>query len=277
MAIDAKVLASVISRETSLEFVSNTRKDGDGHQVISLMPAGHNSTETFSIELTIQWRRLHLRLIPGTFAGPLLGAMFEADASGRANFIAVLNECEGHGAKINIDLNGTECRFDSDALWRDPWKRFLFSMATGNIELGTDSDFEEVLEWVMRFTSALVSLLPLEAEGVGEMHGYPEGAIQKIEVNRYERDRRNRAAALAIHGFECSACGLDFGKRYGSEFEGYIHVHHVVPVSKVGPHYVINPKDDLIPLCPNCHAVAHRRNPPFTIAEIQEKIASNNS
>jgi len=39
--------------------------------------------------------------------------------------------------------------------------------------------------------------------------------------------------------------------------DGYIEVRHVVPVSQLGDDYVVDPKDDLIPLCPNCHAVAH--------------------
>jgi hypothetical protein len=31
-------------------------------------------------------------------------------------------------------------------------------------------------------------------------------------------------------------------------------------------------KEDLVPLCPNCHAVAHRRNPPFSVDEIRDLL-----
>jgi hypothetical protein len=56
---------------------------------------------------------------------------------------------------------------------------------------------------------------------------YNEGRVQRVEVNRYERDPRARAASIAAHGTNCSICGFDFEVVYGLEFQGYIHVHHV--------------------------------------------------
>jgi 5-methylcytosine-specific restriction protein A len=107
--------------------------------------------------------------------------------------------------------------------------------------------------------------------------GLPEGAKTRIEVNRYERDRRNRAAALAIHGYCCKACKLDMGERYGSAAAGLIEVHHVTPVSQVGEDYIIDPRTDLTPLCPNCHSVAHRRNPPYSVDDLREMLASTHA
>jgi 5-methylcytosine-specific restriction protein A len=31
---------------------------------------------------------------------------------------------------------------------------------------------------------------------------------------------------------------------------------------------------DLIPLCPNCHAMVHRRRPPLTVEELKGQIRS---
>lgn len=90
-----------------------------------------------------------------------------------------------------------------------------------------------------------------------DMAGYPEGAKETIVVNKYERDPRNRKACIDYYGCQCQACGMDFGKMYGPLAEGFIHVHHVVPVSKLDNNYIINPVKDLIPLCPNCHAMVH--------------------
>ena len=61
----------------------------------------------------------------------------------------------------------------------------------------------------------------------------------------------------------CSICGFDFEKNYGELGKGFIHVHHIVPVSKIGPNYIIDPVKDLIPVCPNCHAMLHRTDPPM--------------
>jgi hypothetical protein len=45
----------------------------------------------------------------------------------------------------------------------------------------------------------------------------------------YERDRRNRAAALAIHGYSCKACNSDLSSIYGTAAAGLIEVHHLTP------------------------------------------------
>ena len=277
MLHDPHALGSFISLETGLDFEASSHKDKDGRQIISLTPRGHNPAHTFGIDVEIEWRRLELSFIPGKFAGPLLQAMSEADTSGRAVFRAVLSECERQGAKVNLKLNGTEKHFD-DGIWETTWRRLSFQMSKGNLELGTEDgipDFEIVQSWTTRFAAAVVSLLPLQEHEPEELEGYPEGAVQKVEVNRYERDRRNRAAALAIHGSACLACGMEFGTTYGPLADGYIEVHHVVPVSHLGSDYVIDPKEDLVPLCPNCHAVAHRRNPPFTVDEIKGLLRSD--
>jgi 5-methylcytosine-specific restriction protein A len=50
---------------------------------------------------------------------------------------------------------------------------------------------------------------------------------------------------------------------------GFIQVHHTVPLSSIGTEYVIDPIRDLIPVCPNCHAMLHRKTPPFSIAELR--------
>ncbi|MBY6018721.1 HNH endonuclease [Halomonas denitrificans] len=277
MLHDPKALGPVLSLETGLGLEANSRKDIDGRQIISLTPEGYNPAHTFAIEVAIEWRRLELSFVPGKFAGPLLQAMSEADASGRAVFKAVLEDCEELGAKIIVSPNGMEHRFNDVDLWNATWRRLSFQLSKGSLELGAEDgiqDFEIVQQWATRFAAAVVSLLPLEEHEAEELEGFPEGAVQMVEVNRYERDRRNRAAALAIHGSACLACGMDFGRTYGPDADGYIEVHHVVPVSLLGPDYVIDPKEDLVPLCPNCHAVAHRRNPPFSVAEIKKLLAS---
>jgi len=64
-------------------------------------------------------------------------------------------------------------------------------------------------------------------------------------------------------------CGMDFVSRYGELGSGFIHVHHVIPVSKMGPNYIVDPINDLTPVCPNCHAMLHRKDPPLEIEELK--------
>lgn len=85
-----------------------------------------------------------------------------------------------------------------------------------------------------------------------------EGVKRQVTVNSYERDNKARLQCIKIHGTTCAVCGIDFEKMYGELGKGFIHVHHVVPIHTIGKGYKINPATDLIPVCPNCHAMLHR-------------------
>ena len=102
-----------------------------------------------------------------------------------------------------------------------------------------------------------------------------EGAKIRVEVNAYERSPEARRLCIAAHGSNCCICGLNFGEVYGADAEGYIHVHHVRPLAEIGKEYVVNPVEDLRPVCPNCHAVLHRRNPAFDIEEVRKMLLRN--
>ena len=77
---------------------------------------------------------------------------------------------------------------------------------------------------------------------------FPEGALIRIEVNRYERDRRARKACLDHWGYRCAVCDLSLENRYGPLGQDFIHVHHTMELSLVPPNYKVNPVADLRPL-----------------------------
>lgn len=99
-----------------------------------------------------------------------------------------------------------------------------------------------------------------------------EGAVRRIQVNRYERDHQARQACLAAHGTRCCICGFGFGGFYGDEASDYIHVHHIRPLSEIGGEYVIDPVNDLRPVCPNCHAVLHLGGRCRSIEEVKNLV-----
>ncbi len=92
---------------------------------------------------------------------------------------------------------------------------------------------------------------------------YEEGRKFSVTLNQYERNPFARAACLAHFGYSCRVCKTDFKRVYGELGTNYIHVHHLIPVSSRGTTYKVNPKTDLIPVCPNCHAMLHKENPPL--------------
>lgn len=85
-----------------------------------------------------------------------------------------------------------------------------------------------------------------------------EGAERDVCTTRYERDHKARQQCIKIHGTVCAVCGIDFEKMYGELGKGFIHIHHIVPIHTIGEGYKVNPATDLIPVCPNCHAMLHR-------------------
>ncbi len=71
-----------------------------------------------------------------------------------------------------------------------------------------------------------------------------------------------------MHGIKCKVCDFDFEKGYGELGKGYIQVNHIIPISQISREYKVNPKTDLIPICPNCHAMIHRNQD--RVMEIKE-------
>ena len=274
-SLEPEHLAKVITGQTGLEFEAETGMDADGQHWYVLRPRGLLPDHTFGIRTTLQWRRLRIEFEPGKFAGSLLEEMGNAEAEGRSAFLAVLADSSRLGSQIDLEINGVRLPFDDENVWSQSWNRLLFSMNKGQLELGVDEgepDAQIVCQWTARFSAAVVAILPTEEiikNTESEVIGYPEGSVIAVKANRYERDKRNRAAAIAIHGTACKGCGLEMSTRYGSVASGYVEIHHITPVSELGAGYIIDPARDLVPLCPNCHAVVHRRKPPLTVYELQ--------
>jgi len=112
-------------------------------------------------------------------------------------------------------------------------------------------------------------LLPEQIDNPQE---YYEGASQQITVNSYERNAKARSACIEHYGAKCIVCGFDFQGKYGEIGKDFIHVHHTKPLGEIGSEYKVDPINDLRPVCPNCHAMLHRRKPPFSINELRSKL-----
>ena len=100
----------------------------------------------------------------------------------------------------------------------------------------------------------------IEKEIVEEQQEFIEnGTGKRVYINTYERNPKARKECIKIHGTKCAICGFDAKEIYGEEYEGKIHIHHIVPIHQINKEYKINPKTDLIPVCPNCHMILHTK------------------
>lgn len=102
-----------------------------------------------------------------------------------------------------------------------------------------------------------------------------EGLKKQIFVNRYERSKEARDLCIKHHGTTCNVCKIDLSMIYGDVAKGFIHVHHLVPISDIGEEYKVNYKTDLLPVCPNCHAMLHRIKSKEPVLELRKIINSN--
>jgi 5-methylcytosine-specific restriction protein A len=114
-----------------------------------------------------------------------------------------------------------------------------------------------------------ITLFPDE---VNDTQILTEGSVRQVTVNAYERNNQGRKLCIEYYGTNCYVCGVNFEKIYGEIGQEFIHVHHLIPLSEINQEYEIDPIQDLRPVCPNCHAMIHRKNPPYTIEEIKNML-----
>ncbi|PMN95280.1 restriction endonuclease [Enterovibrio norvegicus] len=98
---------------------------------------------------------------------------------------------------------------------------------------------------------------------------FTEGSIKQVTINAYERNPKARAACIAEHKAICQVCNFDFEAIYGAIGKGFIHIHHKVDLATIGKSYQVDPINDLIPVCPNCHAMLHTEEPAMDIEKLK--------
>lgn len=90
------------------------------------------------------------------------------------------------------------------------------------------------------------------------LHTYEEGErVAQGASDEIKRSPAARAACLAAKGTRCIVCEKDSVEIYG--IPGIVHVHHLDPLSESTGSHEVDPVEDLVPVCPNCHAVIHSK------------------
>lgn len=135
-------------------------------------------------------------------------------------------------------------------------------------------DSAKALDELLQSSREIDFSLPEEVED-NEVHY--EGAVHRISVNAYERSSEARRKCIAHYGVHCCVCRFDFSEVYGRFGQGLIHVHHLRQLSEIGAEYKVDPIQDLRPVCPNCHAIIHRRKPHYSLEEVQAMLKSQSN
>ncbi len=165
-----------------------------------------------------------------------------------------------------LDYDRLDLSVEAVAL-QPPWNE-LFTPT----ELSTARERLAQFGYFTRPSSLIAESQVVLPDELTEVANYPEGARTQITVSAYERNSEARRKCIQHYGATCYMCGFDFGKQYGDIGNEYIHVHHLTPFALLENVRRTDPIADLRPVCPNCHAMLHRRNPPIPVAELQEMM-----
>lgn len=225
--------------------------------------------ELFEITITIkQAVRMIIEIFPQKYAARMLCEMKNADEAKRHVFVEYVHLFQKK-AKTDFILNQIRRNEADSDFWRDDWKQFKLR-ATQILDEVDKASEDYLIEWSKLAVGLMMALLTLE--DVDNEQKYLEGKVSQVLTNKYERNPANRELCLAANGYLCKICGFDFEDKYGKIGYKFIHVHHIQMVSSFGREYYLDPVKDLIPVCPNCHAMLHRTNPPMKPEELKELI-----
>jgi hypothetical protein len=134
------------------------------------------------------------------------------------------------------------------------------SNCTSKIAIMPFSEFEAFLQFNNEFGFGIIvdnsDFVNDEYESVNIDGNIQEGKTIYFYGKKYERDSTIRNEVIKIQGHKCKICNFDFEKFYGDIGNGYIEVHHIIPLCKGEQNP--NPTTDLIVICSNCHKMIHR-------------------
>ena len=247
--------------------------EGDGG-CCELTPLDLHPNEGFAVQFRLGWRSVEAVFVPGSFSGQLIARMGECDIEARQTFGAFATALLARKVKVLMRVNGSETDPLAADAWPAQWSKAELSLKQTPIVVEPENDAQHerlVIDLVVPIFGMAVALIGAEENELsttGELEGR---AIQTI-ATRYERKRLNREACIQLKGSRCVVCGFDFAQTYGPLGIDYIEVHHLKSVASIGADYFIDVAADLAPVCSNCHAMAHREEPPVPLERLRELV-----
>lgn len=256
---------------TGLDFEVKGATGAEGF-VASVRPLGFEHLHGFVVEVSVGWRSVLARFVPDTFAGDIMTLMSASEPMQRAEFSTLAEEMSARGS-LRLELDRKQVDLTNSSDWPARWDDLRLEMEQGPLEVTASNVDGVVADSALAVTSLVLTLLPVEvSDDPRTLLGQEEGRAYETRSKRYERSPANRAACVSLKGSRCLACGLDLGEVYGPLGDGYIEVHHAIPVAQMPDDYVVDISADLFPLCPNCHAMVHREDPPIPVHTLAERL-----
>jgi 5-methylcytosine-specific restriction protein A len=241
---------------------------GDKNFDYEIRISGIERPHGFSILVGEDYLSWALEVSMDAYGTAALHAMHARFGARKETLESVLGIAKARSKSITYLIDGKEI---SEAASTGEWSQLTLQLLQSySSQENSFSVFRTALLDILCILLCLLVEDEIWAEESSEAQevGRPEGGNSSQIVNKYERSRYNRALCLGYYGFTCRGCGILMENRYGPIGQNVIHVHHIVPISEMGESRTLDPIKDLVPLCPNCHNVVHRTNPPMPMAEL---------
>jgi hypothetical protein len=153
--------------------------------------------------------------------------------------------------------------------------KFLRDIDPSIVKLGKIKNERYGGIWVLNdefINKHIAGNLPKNKREKTDNNDYFEGSKYEVISTRSDRNREAREECIKQYGAKCVICGFSFREKYKGIGDGFIHVHHKVPLANRKKEYRVVPLKHLRPVCPNCHAVIHSKSIPYEIEEVKKMI-----
>lgn len=109
--------------------------------------------------------------------------------------------------------------------------------------------------------SKIESFVPIRFQQAWKTKTFSEGAEIQVVLSVNERSTYLRKQALKKYGLICHVCSWE------PKTSNQIQIHHLDPIAEGIRETTL---DDVIPLCGNCHLLAHSERPPLTLEQMRD-------
>jgi hypothetical protein len=271
-AINSAFITRLVSDALGLRV--RTRRTGKGTE-LGVRVAGLDRPNGFEVLLRVQLESVYSDLAFDSLARPLIDLIDKASDASWDQFDSQLEALSAAGVRVTVIVNGAPYEKSSYPSVSD----LSFSARQVNWVGSIDSSVASLATSLLALALSLIPLkeTPLasteaDASEVGSDTYAVEGRKYQGIYTRYERSRSNRAIAIVVHGTTCAVCGFNFEQAYGETGAGYVEIHHRIPVHLMFEERVVDPIEELVPLCSNCHRMVHTQDPPITTDNLRESV-----
>lgn len=261
-------IAEYVIQQLSQTYFGTFESTSLGPDRFAITIVGSNK-QYFSVEVFIRDNtRLIIKVLPEKFGVALVEEMSNATEAQKQAFCSIWQNFSYN--KLELKVDGNVITPQKFVVLNPHWKEFSIRFSISPFyNPDTQSPHEVVTKYVKDIYALVFSLLSFHIEG------FSEGTEKIATTTKHERNRFNRQICLAAKGYRCSVCQVLLSDIYGEIASNYIEVHHSNPVAGMVKDYIVKPLEELYPVCPNCHAMLHRKNPPYSIDELQSIIQNN--